>query len=37
MKQVTHAWFKGHAYELRNACWDHVLFDDLMPQLIPGS
>lgn len=37
MKQVTHAWFRGHAHELRNACWDHVLFDDLMPQLVPGA
>lgn len=37
MKQVTHAWFKGHAHELRNACWDHLLFDDLMPQLLPSS
>lgn len=37
MKQVTHAWFRGHAHELRKACWDHVLFDDLMPLLVPGS
>jgi uncharacterized LabA/DUF88 family protein len=34
MKQVTHAWFKGHSNELRNACWDHLLLDDLMPELI---
>lgn len=34
MKQITHAWFKGHANELRNACWDHILFDDLMAGLI---
>ena len=33
MKQVTHAWFKGRSNELRNACWNHVLFDDLMPSL----
>ena len=33
MKQVTHAWFKGHSNELRNACWNHVFFDDLMPSL----
>jgi uncharacterized LabA/DUF88 family protein len=33
MKQVTHAWFKGHANELRNACWNHVYFEDLMPAL----
>lgn len=37
MKQITHAWFKGHAHELRNACWDHLLFDDLMSQLLPSS
>jgi uncharacterized LabA/DUF88 family protein len=35
MKQVTHAWFKGHANELRNACWNHVYFEDLMPALTP--
>lgn len=34
MKQVTHAWFKGSSNELRNACWDHVYFDDLMPRLL---
>ncbi|MHB1074006.1 MAG: NYN domain-containing protein [Gemmatimonadaceae bacterium] len=34
MKQVTHGWFKGQSNELRNACWDHVLFDDLMPELL---
>ena len=33
MKQVTHGWFKGSSNELRNACWDHVYFDDLMPNL----
>jgi uncharacterized LabA/DUF88 family protein len=34
MKQVTHAWFRNHAFELRNACWDHMLFDDLMAELL---
>ena len=34
MKQVTHAWFKGQSNELRNACWDHVYFEDLMPALL---
>lgn len=33
MKQVTHAWFRGHSNELRNASWNHVLFDDLMARL----
>jgi uncharacterized LabA/DUF88 family protein len=37
MKQVTHAWFRGHAHELRNASWDHLLVDNLMPQLVPGG
>ena len=35
MKQVTHAWFRGQANELRNACWSHVLLDDLMPLMVP--
>lgn len=35
LHRVTHAWFCGHANELRNACWDHLLFDDLMPELLP--
>jgi uncharacterized LabA/DUF88 family protein len=34
MKQVTHAWFRGHSGELRNACWNHVHFDELMPSLL---
>lgn len=34
MKQVTHVWFRNHASELRNACWDHMLFDDLMAELL---
>ena len=33
MKQVTHGWFKGSSNELRNACWDHLYFDDLMGNL----
>jgi uncharacterized LabA/DUF88 family protein len=35
MKQVTHAWFRGHAHELRAACWDHLLFDNLIGDLLP--
>jgi uncharacterized LabA/DUF88 family protein len=34
MKQVTHAWFRGQSIELRNACWDHLLFDNIMAELI---
>lgn len=36
-KQVTHAWFRGHANELRNACWDHIHFDTLMGELVPEA
>jgi uncharacterized LabA/DUF88 family protein len=34
-KQVVQAYFRSHGDELRNACWDHIFFDDLMPKLIP--
>jgi uncharacterized LabA/DUF88 family protein len=34
MKQITHAWFKGGASELRNACWDNLAFEDLMARLM---
>lgn len=37
MKQITHCWFRGQASELRNACWDHVHLDDLMPDLLTGG
>lgn len=33
-KQVTHAWSRGQSQELRNACWSHVLSDELMPELL---
>ena len=33
-KRVTHAWFRGSAVELRNACWEHVHFEDLMGDLL---
>jgi len=32
-KQVVQAFFRDHGDELRNACWDHVFFDDLMAKL----
>ena len=32
-KQVVQAFFKAHGDELRNACWDHIFFEDLMPKL----
>lgn len=37
MKQITHCWFRGQASELRNACWDHMHLDDLMPELLAGG
>lgn len=36
-KQVVQAFFRAHGDELRNACWDHVFFDDLMAKLIVGT
>lgn len=36
-KQIVQAFFKAHGDELRNKCWDHVFFDDLMTKLIPPS
>jgi uncharacterized LabA/DUF88 family protein len=33
-KQITHAWFRGQAMELRNACWEHIHLDDMMPDLL---
>jgi hypothetical protein len=33
-KQVIQAFFKAHGDELRNACWDHVFFDDMMQKLV---
>jgi hypothetical protein len=36
-KQVIQAFFNVHGDELRNACWDHVFFDDLMPKLAAGA
>jgi uncharacterized LabA/DUF88 family protein len=35
-KQVVQAFFRAHGDELRNACWDHVFFDDLMAKLVAG-
>ena len=34
-KQIIQAFFKAHGDELRNKCWDHLFFDDLLPKLIP--
>jgi hypothetical protein len=36
-KQIVQAFFKAHGDELRNKCWDHLFFDDLLPKLIPAS
>jgi len=36
-KQVVQAFFRAHGDQLRNACWDHIFFDDLMGKLLPTS
>jgi len=36
-KQIIQVFFKAHGDQLRNACWDHVFFDDLMAKLIPPA
>jgi hypothetical protein len=32
-KQITQAFFKAHGDVLRNACWDHIFFEDIMGKL----
>ncbi|MBS1842466.1 MAG: NYN domain-containing protein [Acidobacteria bacterium] len=34
-KQIIQAYFKSKGAELRNACWDHVFFEDLLDRLVP--
>lgn len=34
-KQIVHVFFKGKSDALRNACWKHLFFDDLMASLLP--
>lgn len=34
-KQIIQAFFRAHGDVLRNACWDHIFFDDFMGRLIP--
>ncbi len=36
-KKVIQACFKRHGDELRNACWDHIFLDDLLPVLVPSN
>lgn len=36
-KQIVHAYFRGKSDELRNACWQHIFFDDFMTDLLPGT
>jgi uncharacterized LabA/DUF88 family protein len=36
-KQIVQAYFKSHGDELRNACWDHIFFEDLMSKLVITS
>ncbi len=34
-KQIVHCFFRGKSDELRNACWKHIFFDDMMSDLLP--
>lgn len=34
-KQIVQAFFKEHGDHLRNACWDHFFFEDVMSKLLP--
>ena len=36
-KQIVQAYFKAHGDELRNACWDHIFFEDVLSKLLPIS
>jgi uncharacterized LabA/DUF88 family protein len=36
-KQIIHVFFRGKSDELRNACWKHLFFDDLMSDLLPST
>jgi hypothetical protein len=33
-KQIIQAFFKDHGDELRNKCWDHIFFDNLLSKLL---
>jgi uncharacterized LabA/DUF88 family protein len=33
-KQVIQAFFKSHGDELRNACWDHIFFDEILGKFV---
>jgi len=35
--QIVQAFFKAHGDQLRNVCWDHIFFEDLMSKLIPAA
>ncbi|HWR72513.1 MAG TPA: NYN domain-containing protein [Nitrospirota bacterium] len=32
--KIIHAGFKGQAFEINKACWSHINFDDIMPELL---
>ena len=36
-KQIVQAYFKEHGDQLRNACWDHIFFEDLLSKLLPTT
>ncbi len=35
--QIIHAGFKNQALALKKACWDHINFEDIMPELLTGN
>jgi uncharacterized LabA/DUF88 family protein len=36
-KQILHCFFRGKSDELRNACWKHIFFDDMIAELLPPN
>jgi len=34
---IIHAGFKDQAFEVKKACWDHIDFEDIMPELLVPS
>jgi len=36
-KYIIHAGWRGESYEIRQACWSNLCFDDFMTDLLPSS
>jgi uncharacterized LabA/DUF88 family protein len=34
---IIHAGFKNQAFSIKKACWDHINFEDIMPDLLCGQ